>query len=144
MRGYFGIGIFQGKTVENLGTLWRSANLFGAAFIFTIGRRYRQQASDTFKTTRHIPLYSYENFDHFLKNRPHDCLLIGVELHKTSVPIREYKHPERAIYLLGSEDNGLSNECIASCNQIIQLPGERSMNVAVAGSIVMFDRINKQ
>jgi tRNA G18 (ribose-2'-O)-methylase SpoU len=143
MRGYFGIGIFQGKTVENLGTLWRTADLFGASFIFTIGRRYKHQPTDTFKTTKHIPLYHYETFEQFKLNRPIDCLLIGVELHETSQPIRTFSHPERAIYLLGAEDNGLSKECIKECNRIIQLPGERSMNVAVAGSIVMFDRINK-
>jgi tRNA G18 (ribose-2'-O)-methylase SpoU len=143
MRGYFGIGIFQGKTVENLGTLWRTADLFGASFIYTIGKRYKTQPTDTYKTTRHIPLYHYENFDQFDNHRPVDCMLIGVELDPTSVPIRQFLHPERAIYLLGAEDNGLNKECIQKCQKIIQLPGERSMNVAVAGSIVMFDRINK-
>lgn len=143
MKGYFGIGIFQGKTVENLGTLWRSADLFGASFVFTIGKRYKQQASDTFKTTRHIPLYHYENFEHFMGNRPSNCLIVGIELHEKSEQIQSFKHPERCIYLLGSEDNGLSNDCIKYSNHIVQLPGRMSMNVAVAGSIVMFDRINK-
>lgn len=143
MRGYFGIGIFQNKTVDNLGTLWRTAYLFDAAFVFTIGRRYKTQPTDTSKSTRHIPLYSYDNFEHFKSNRPMDCLLIGIELHKSAQPIKTFSHPQRAIYLLGSEDNGLSNGCIESCNKIVQLPGDRSMNVAVAGSIVMFDRKNK-
>ena len=34
---FFGIGIFNGKTPENLGVLWRSAQNMGASFIFTIG-----------------------------------------------------------------------------------------------------------
>lgn len=38
-RGYFGIGIFHGKSSENLGTLWRSAAILGADFIFTIGKQ---------------------------------------------------------------------------------------------------------
>ena len=29
MRGYFGIGIENGKTVANIGTLWRSAHNLG-------------------------------------------------------------------------------------------------------------------
>ena len=29
-RGYFGIGIFHGKTETNIGTLWRSAAILGA------------------------------------------------------------------------------------------------------------------
>lgn len=142
-RGYFGIGIFQNKTVENLGTLWRTAGLFGASFVFTIGRRYKSQPTDTMKTIKHIPLYHYDNFEHFNKNRPMDCVLIGIELHEKSIPIKIFSHPERAIYLLGAEDNGLSSECIDKCQQIVQLPGEYSMNVAVAGSIVIFDRNQK-
>lgn len=36
-QGFFGIGIQNGKTPENL----------GASFIFTIGNRYAKQACDT-------------------------------------------------------------------------------------------------
>ena len=42
MCGYCGIGIENGKAEVNLGTLWRSAHIFGAVFLFTVGRRYRQ------------------------------------------------------------------------------------------------------
>lgn len=143
MRGYFGIGIYNGKTAENIGTLWRTANLFGASFIFTVAGRYKKHATDTMNTPKHIPLYNYETFDLFKKNMPSDCLLVGIELHGSAVPIKEFKHPERCIYLLGGEDSGLSNEVITSCHKLVQLPGDYSMNVAVAGSIVMFDRINK-
>lgn len=40
---YFGIGIYHVKNEENIGTLWRSANISGADFIFTIDRRYNGQ-----------------------------------------------------------------------------------------------------
>jgi tRNA G18 (ribose-2'-O)-methylase SpoU len=140
MRGYFGIGIMNGKTIENLGTLWRSANLFEAQFIFTIGKRYKKQASDTMKSHRHIPLYHYESFEDFYKNIPYDCQLIGIELDEKSKPIKNFCHPERCVYLLGAEDNGLTKEVLQKCTHIIQLPGRNSMNVAVAGSIVMYDR----
>ena len=36
-RGYFGIGIEFSNNPLNLGTLWRSARIYGAAFIFTVG-----------------------------------------------------------------------------------------------------------
>jgi tRNA G18 (ribose-2'-O)-methylase SpoU len=143
MRGYFGIGIYQGKTIENIGTLWRSADLMGASFIFTIGRRYKREPSDTMKSFRHIPLYNHNTFEDFYSTMPYDCLLVGVELHEDSIPIKQFNHYERAIYLLGAEDHGISPECIKKCNKLIQLPGRKSMNVAVAGSIVMFDRLNK-
>lgn len=79
-RGYFGIGIEHTKTEQNVGALWRSASIMGAAFIFTIGKRYKNQSSDTLKSWRHIPLYHYETFAAFYTAMPFDCRLTGTEL----------------------------------------------------------------
>lgn len=142
-RGFFGIGIQHTKTQQNVGTLWRSASIMGASFIFTIGKRYKKQASDTMQSWRHTPLYNYETFEDFYKAIPYDCQLIGVELDDKSEPIETFKHPERCIYLLGAEDNGLTKEAIDKCHKLVQLPGDYCMNVSVAGSIMMYDRILK-
>jgi len=78
-RGYFGIGVYQPKTTENIETLWRSAHNFGAAFIFTIGARYKKQPSDTTKAEKHIPLIEYKDFDGFMANAPKDAKLVFIE-----------------------------------------------------------------
>jgi tRNA (guanosine-2'-O-)-methyltransferase len=145
MRGYFGIGIENHKTVSNLGTLWRSANIFNAGFIFTIARRYEKQCSDTLKTDRHIPLYNYKNLSAFYDHLPYNCQLVGVELVESSVSLTGFKHPERAIYLLGAEDHGLSKQALGMCHKVVQIPTakELCLNVAVAGSLVMYDRFQK-
>src|ERR1051325_8491179 len=106
-RGYFGIGIYHPKTPINIGTLWRSAHNFGASFIFTIGRRYQKEPSDTTKAYRHIPLFNYASFADFNRNRPYDCPIIAIEQSKKSISITRFPHPERAIYLLGAEDHGI-------------------------------------
>lgn len=141
--GYFGIGCIGMKTSDNYGTLFRTAQIMGADFIFLIGTRFRKQSSDTMKSWRHIPVFEYETFADFNKHRPYDCRLVGIELTENAIPIKDYKHPKQACYLLGAEDNGLTKESIDACKEIIILPGERSLNVAVAGSIVLYDRINK-
>lgn len=143
IRGFFGIGIQNTKTEMNVGTLWRSASIMGASFIFTIGKRYKKQASDTMASWRHIPLYNYETFEEFYKAIPYDCQLIGIELDEKSVPVAQFKHPERAVYLLGAEDSGLTKEAIEKCHKLVQLPGDYCMNVAVVGSIIMYDRTTK-
>jgi len=137
-RGFCGIGIFHSKTPVNVGTLWRSAAILGADFIFTVGRRYDHQPSDTMKAWRHIPLWHFSDLDDL--RVPRDCKLVGIELDKRARPIHTFAHPERAVYLLGAEDRGLSKEAIARCHSLVCLPGEWSMNVAVAGSIVLHDR----
>jgi tRNA G18 (ribose-2'-O)-methylase SpoU len=140
MRGYFEIGIYQGKTPMNIGTLWRSAYQLGAAGIFVIGKRYKRQASDTLKTHRHIPFREFETFEHFESARPYGCQLIGVEMGGTL--LSGYRHPERATYLLGSEDGGLPGHVLAKCQQVVSLEALNSLsyNVAVAGSLVMYHR----
>lgn len=140
MRGFWGIGIYRPKIESNMGTLWRSAYNFGASFIFTIGRRYQKQNSDTIKAWRHLPLYHFENFEDFNGHRPHDCPLVIVEQCSRSKPIATFKHPERAIYLLGAEDGGVPEEIWKRQIHIIQIDTPMCLNVAVAGSIVMFHR----
>lgn len=142
-KGYFGIGVENLKTAMNLGTLWRSAYLMGASFIFTTGKRYHLQSINTYKTFSHIPLYQYRDFDDMYINMPYNCILIGVEIGVDAIPIKKFEHPKRCIYLLGAEDNGLTKIALEKVHQVIVLPGDRSMNIAVAGSIVMFDRVNK-
>jgi hypothetical protein len=48
-RGFFAVGVDQPKCEINIGTLWRTAHILGAAYLFTIGKRYRRQPSDTTK-----------------------------------------------------------------------------------------------
>lgn len=143
-RGYFGIGIYNGKNEQNIGTLWRSATILGADFIFTIGKRYKRQCSDTTDAPRHIPLFHYKDFDDFFSHVPHDCPVVAVELSDNSVPLETYKHRERCIYLLGAEDYGIPPKVLNRCIETVQLIGKFCYNVATAGSIVMYDRASKQ
>lgn len=123
----------------NVGTLWRSAQIFGAAFIFTIGKRIKRQSSDTMNTAGAIPLFEHDDFESFYSAIPHDCQLVGVELDEGSVPIEGFVHPKRCIYLLGAEDNGIPPKVIERCHKLIQLP-LGNYNVAMAGTVAMYDR----
>lgn len=143
-RGYFGIGIYNGKNTSNIGTLWRSASILGADFIFTIGHRYQKQCSDTMKTPRHIPLFHYESGEDFFNHVPYDCPVVAVELADNSIPLERYCHRERCIYLLGAEDGGIPNSVLNRCKETVQIIGDYCYNVAVAGSIVMYDRAVKR
>lgn len=143
-RGYWGIGIVHGKTEQNVGTLWRSAFCFGASFIFTVGRRYQKQASDTPKAWRHIPLINFEGVEDLKRHLPYSCQLVGVELSERARELGGYCHPEVACYLLGAEDYGLTPTELKVCHSVVQIPGaSRCLNVSVAGSIVMYDRVVK-
>lgn len=141
MRGFFEIGIYHTKTNINIGTLWRSAHQLGASGIFTIGKRYKKQSSDTVKSFRHIPLRHYVDYEDFTNHRPRGAVLVGIEM--DGIPLSEYTHKHQAIYLLGAEDYGLPDSVRERCNHIVSLESvnQLSYNVAVAGSIVMYHRV---
>ncbi len=141
MGGFFEIGIWHPKSSENIGTLWRSAYQLGASGVFTVGARYRKQASDTLKTDRHIPLRHFADIDELIRTLPHGAPLVAVEI--GGKPLTGFKHPPSAVYLLGAEDHGIAPEVMAKCHRTIALDSVRtaSYNVAVAGALVMYDRV---
>lgn len=142
MRGYFGVGVYHPKTEENIGTLWRSAYAFGASYIFTIGRRYSHQVSDTIKTPLQIPLYEYESLAEFDTILPKGCQIVCVEITKEAKDLPKFYHYDQTCYLLGAEDEGLPQKYMIN-KQVVKIPTRVCLNVAVAGSIVMYDRISK-
>lgn len=144
-HGFFGVGVYRPKTEANVGTLWRTAHLYGAAFVFTVGRRYKGQASDTPKTPRHTPLFHFENIGDLMAHLPFGAPLVGVELDPEAVPLDSFEHPLQAVYILGAEDNGLPPEVMGACHRLVVIPSPtpQSMNVAVAGSLVIYDRHRK-
>jgi tRNA G18 (ribose-2'-O)-methylase SpoU len=142
-QGFFAIGIEHGKTKENVGTLWRSADILGASWIFTVGGRYQKQPSDTMKTWQNIPLFNFSSLEDFWDHIPYDCPVVGVELDKSAQPIIDYQHRERCMYLLGAEDHGLTQAARSKVHDLIVLPGRVCHNVSVAGALVMYDRYVK-
>jgi len=143
MSAYYGIGIYNCKKEVNVGTLWRSAFILGAAYIFTVGARYKHQSSDTVKAYRSIPFFQFDTFDDFKKHLPRECVLVGIEIAENSEMLARFAHPKQACYLLGAEDNGIPIIALEQCHKVVRLPGDYCLNVSTAGSIVMYDRITR-
>jgi tRNA(Leu) C34 or U34 (ribose-2'-O)-methylase TrmL len=146
--GFFGIGIFRGKTEANHGTLWRSAYQFGASFIFTIGARFdkkKTRATDTVKAWTKIPVFHFDTVEAFASSTPYAAPRVAVEIHEGSIELTKFKHPPRAVYILGAEDDGLPLPLKKCCQHVVTIPTARtsSLNVAAAGSILMYDRFSK-
>jgi tRNA(Leu) C34 or U34 (ribose-2'-O)-methylase TrmL len=141
---YFGIGIYQGKHWENVGVLWRGAYQLGASFIFTVGARYRRRPTDTEQSWQHIPLFQFNTFDEMMSAAPYSAPLVAIE--EGGIPLPSFVHPRRGIYLLGAEDSGLPASILARSHQHVSIPALRksSYNVAMAGTLVMYDRMVKR
>lgn len=145
---WFGIGIVRGKTASNHGSLWRSALQFGAALTFTIGQRYEKKvegSADIYKTCRQVPCLAYADVGAFMASAPVDTQIVAVEYGGTN--LTEFKHPKRALYVLGSEDAGMPPALVQHAHEHVAIPTAEgrpsSLNVAAAGAIIMYDRQTK-
>ena len=141
MRGFFAIGVESLSKQMNAGNLFRSAHAFGASFVFTIGGIYspNHAKSNTSKSIVHMPIYNYNNFSDFLA--PEGAILVGVELTDDAIDLPKFKHPQKAIYILGPEKGNLSNNILSRCKYTVRIPTKFCINLAMAGAIVMYDRV---
>jgi tRNA G18 (ribose-2'-O)-methylase SpoU len=141
MRGYFAIGAERISKPMNMGNLLRSAHAFGAKFFFTIGAHPRafEAKSDTSKAVHHLPVYHWAHADEM--TLPLSCKLVGVELIEGAIDLPSFRHPPHAAYVLGPELGVLSEALLSRCDHVIKIPTAFCINVAIAGAIVMYDRV---
>jgi tRNA G18 (ribose-2'-O)-methylase SpoU len=142
MRGYFAIGVEGISKAMNVGSLMRSAHAFGASFLFTVAAAYpRGQArnSDTSDAEGHVPLYVYADVESLML--PRNCALVGVELADDAIELPSFHHPRCAAYVFGPERGSLSAAMTARCHHLVHIPTRFSLNVGIAGAIVMYDRL---
>ncbi|MEL8055847.1 MAG: RNA methyltransferase [Pseudomonadota bacterium] len=142
MKGYFAIGAEGISKPMNLGALMRTANAFGASFVFSVKAEDRTKIaykSDTSRTFKTVPYYQWESIDEIVL--PRECQMVGVELTEDAVDLPEFKHPRMAAYVLGPERGNLSEAMQARCDHIIKIPTKFCINVSLAGALVMYDRV---
>lgn len=141
VRGHFGVAVCQPKLPVNVGGLVRSVNAFGGAYVDVIGHRYEGQASAV-GHDQHLPVRQYDTLDAWLAAVPYDTDVVCIERGSGSVPLEEYTHPERAVYLLGPEDGDIP-PAVASEHDMVEIPTTFCLNVATAGSVAIYDRVAK-
>jgi tRNA G18 (ribose-2'-O)-methylase SpoU len=141
MRGYFGIGAEGISKPLNVGNLVRSAHASGASFLFLVDAHHTIETThaDTSEAERQVPMYRFGSADELLL--PRGCTLIGVELLDEAVELPSFRHPLNAAYVFGPERSSLSPEMARRCDHLVKIPTRFCINLAVAGAIVMYDRM---
>lgn len=139
------MGQFEGDF--NFGCVIRSANAFGAEQVFYIGKKNWDRRSAV-GTHHYIDLIHYDTWLDFYNERLYDYCFIAIENNvDDSVSLDEFDwgqvhlHDGPVCILLGEEQNGLGDDALEIADYIVSIPqigSVRSLNVAVAGSIVMY------
>ncbi len=140
-NGYVGIGIYNVKRTHNFGALIRTARVFGADFVFTVGSRNPQEQSSVGAELT-LPLFHFPTMEQFIASIPVNARLVCVELAPSALAIKTFEHPARAVYLLGPEDGTLPDSIMRQHDTVV-LPGAYPLNVAMAATVVLYDRVMK-
>jgi len=142
MRGYAALGVEGVSKARNAGAVIRTAHAFDAAFAFLVGGAVNQREinqADTSSAMSQIPLYTFENTAELAL--PRGCQLVGIELTDDAHDLPSFRHPRMAAYILGSERVGLSADMLDLCDHVVKIPTRFSLNLAVAGAMVLYDRM---
>ena len=142
-RGYFAIGAERMSKSLNLGNLMRSAHGFGASFTFTLGAtytgigsvgRYLERRQCTCRTT------TGARVDEMVL--PHGCKLVGVELvDDGDRPAELPPSAARGLCAGAGARRSVGCRCSRRCDYVVKIPTSFCVNVAMAGAIVMYDRV---
>ncbi len=142
MRGYFAVGVDGVSKAMNLGNLIRISNAFGASFFFSVNAQVKladAAQSDTSHAQGVMPYYAFRSVEEF--RLPVGCRLIGVEIADDATELPRFRHPQRAAYVFGSERLSVSEAMLKRCEFVVKIPTRFSINVGMAGAIVLYDRL---
>lgn len=140
MKGYAAIALDRVKNEINLGQALRAAGAFGASLVVASGRRLAPGITDTENAYKSVPLI---RVDHIMSAVPYGCIPVVIERCVKAQPLEEFRHPERAYYILGPEDGSVLDTIVQRCPLVVCIKA-RSLNLAATVNIVLYDRQLKQ
>ena len=107
---------------------------------FTIGAHPKafEAHSDTSKAHVHLPVYHWDNAGEMVL--PQRCKLVGIELIEGATDAGLPPSAARGL-CAGARERRAFGRASSRCDHIIKFPTAFCINVAMAGAIVMYDRV---
>jgi len=127
---------------HNVGSLVRTAHAVAAEEVVLVGdREWNVEAARTAELyTTVTRVADLEAFRSHLADRLWN--LVAVEIDDRAVNLFEAEYPDRPCFLLGAEVGGVPEPLLREAALVVQIPQwglVPSLNLAVAGSIVLYD-----
>lgn len=131
---------------HNVGSLVRTAHAAAAQELILVGERdWNVEAAKT--SELYTTVTRVDDGDAF---RDHLAAmqwnLVAVELDDSAVSLFDAEYPQRPCFLLGAEMGGVPKDLLDEAKLVVQIPQwglVPSLNLAVAGSIVLYDYLGK-
>ena len=144
------------RSAHNVGQLFRTSDGAGVSRIILsgytpapidrFGRTDQKMAKTSLGATESVPWEHLE--EEQLSARLSEYAdagfsIVAIEQTPESVPLYDFTVPKKVLYILGNEIDGVSAQTLALTDTVIEIPMhgiKESLNVGVAGGIVLFHR----
>lgn len=137
--------------VRNFGAIARSAECAGVDFIIIPSRGAAQINGDAIKTSagalHRIPVCREDNLKNTIEYLKESGLQVVACHEKTDKYIYDADFTQPSAVIMGSEENGISNEYIKRSDAQVKIPmpgHTASLNVSVATGIVLFEAVKQR
>jgi tRNA(Leu) C34 or U34 (ribose-2'-O)-methylase TrmL len=137
------IGLTDPKSPTNVGAVMRAAGCYQADEVRYTVVRYARAAkfhTDTKDALKNIPLNAVDSLIHDI---PSDLRIVCVDLVEGAIPLPEFEHPEKALYIFGPEDGTIAQEVINVADAVVYVPTIGCMNLAASVNVLLYDRLAK-
>ena len=131
----------------NLGTIVRTADAAGVAGVGLVGSSCDPFAVETVRATMgsifHVPLVRASPAEFLKRVKDSGARLVGTHVSGT-VDYRAADYPPACILLMGNEQQGLTDELAASCDELVRIPmpgRADSLNLAVATGLMIYEAL---
>jgi len=122
----------------------RAAGCYQAEQVLYTGERFDKATKYQTDTKNRLETTPLKRVDNFLDQLSSDTKLVCFELVEGAMPLAEFTHPEKALYVFGPEDGSLDQAIIDSADHIVYVPTVGCMNLAASVNVVLYDRQSKQ
>lgn len=141
--GYAAVGLSGPKDAANVGAVLRAAGCYGVVQVNIENPRHGclKAATNTPKSHQFIPTFATGDV---LDPRPVGCDVVAVEILDDAVPLPEFRHPARALYVFGPEDGSLASRITDRAQHVVFIPTTLCMNLAATVNVVLYDRLVKR
>lgn len=125
----------------NMGSIVRTANAFGVRHVHIIGRKQWNKRG-AMATDKYLHVMYHRTVGEFVAHIGEGRQVIIVDNIEGASDIQKTDIPEHSVLVFGSEKSGVSDEMKGVADAVVairQLGSTRSLNVAAAAAIAMYE-----
>lgn len=146
------------RSTHNVGSIFRTCEGFGVKKILLSGytpypriehdtrlphisEKLTAQIHKTALDAETIVPFEYHENLNLEKLKLQGYRIVGLEQNERSISLQDFTSPDKIALLLGEEVNGVEDDLLAQCDDIIEIPmhgKKESFNVSVAAGIALY------